>query len=108
MSGEYTVRPVGDVDIVQAEDLRAEWYRVVDGHEPERLVFDVSGVTFLDSAGLSAMAGVIRRQSAHGGTVAVRNASPMILKLLNLTGLDQVIEVLPPDAPHGLPIDRLD
>jgi anti-sigma B factor antagonist len=96
-------RPAGDVDIAVAEDLRAAWYAVLDERLPARVVVDLRDVTFMDSSGLSVLAGLARRQQPRGGTVAVCNPSEQIAKIMILTGLDKSVPILwtgcPEDAP---------
>ncbi len=54
------------------------------------LAIDLSDVSFLDSAGLRALVGGVRRAHYGGGAVVVCGARPHIRRLLALTGFDQV------------------
>ena len=98
MSGEWVLNPEGDIDLARTEQLRAEWYAEIDKHRPERLVIDLAVVPFMDSSGLSVLAGVTRRQRRHGGIVAVRNASPLIVRVIQISRISEVVEILPADA----------
>jgi anti-anti-sigma factor len=84
----------GDVDLAQAERLRAAWFAELDEYEPDLVVIDLAQVTFMDVAGLRVVAGVVERQRARGGSVGVSNASPMIMRLLRVTELDARLEAL--------------
>ncbi|HEX4865270.1 MAG TPA: STAS domain-containing protein [Acidimicrobiales bacterium] len=57
------------------------------------LLIDMSGVTFVDSAGLGALIGGIRRTRELGGEVVVSCTKPAILKLLRSTGFDRIVFV---------------
>jgi anti-sigma B factor antagonist len=59
----------------------------------DRLVIDMSGVTFVDSAGLGALVGWIRRVRELGGEVAVTCGRATILHLLHSTGFDRIVVV---------------
>ncbi len=60
-----------------------------------RLVIDLSGVPFVDSAGLGALVGGIRRVREHGGDVALACNRTTLVRLLNMTGVDRIVTVAP-------------
>ena len=93
MSTDYTLQPRGEIDIATAGELRDQWLSAIAQHQPNTVIFDLSQVTFLDSIGLGLIIGVHRRQRARGGSVAIINASPLILKMLHITGLHLVMDV---------------
>lgn len=53
-------------------------------------LFDLSRVPFMDSAGIGALVGGIRRPRELGGDVAVACDRPALLRLLRTTGLDRI------------------
>lgn len=57
------------------------------------LVIDLSAVPFVDSAGLGALIGGIRRTRERGGRVAVACSRPTLLRLLRNTGFDRIVTV---------------
>jgi anti-sigma B factor antagonist len=59
----------------------------------DRMVIDMSSVTFVDSAGLGALIGGIRRTRDLGGDVALACGRPTIRKLLHSTGFDRIVAV---------------
>lgn len=90
-TGEYTVcRPVGELDAFTVGQFR-ETLTELGGDR--RLVIDLSGVPFLDSAGLGALIGGVRRSREAGGDVAVYGARPAVARLLHTTGFDRVASV---------------
>ena len=58
-----------------------------------RLLIDMSGVPFVDSAGLGALIGGIRRARELGGEVAVSCNRPPLTRLLRTTGFDRIVTV---------------
>jgi len=58
-----------------------------------KVVIDLSEVPFMDSAGLGALIGGIRRAREHGGEVAVACSRPTLTRLLHTTGFDRIVPV---------------
>ena len=80
----------GEVDTVHAPKLREAAERLLaDG--AHSLVIDFRDIEFIDSAGLQAMVQSYKAADARGGTVTVRHPSDFTLKLLRLSGLDEVL-----------------
>jgi anti-sigma B factor antagonist len=81
----------GDLDYQGARVVRDAAKRLQKDCEP--LVVDLSGVPFVDSAGLAALIGLSRRIAETGGNVVVVGARRSILRLLRITGVDRRVEV---------------
>jgi anti-sigma B factor antagonist len=93
MPSDYTLQPEGEIDVATVGPLREQWLATIAEHEPDTVIFDLSQVTFLDSMGLGLILGVHRRQRLRGGSVAIINASPIVVKMLHITGLHLVMDV---------------
>ncbi|TNM58364.1 STAS domain-containing protein [Streptomyces sp. NP160] len=105
--GRFRVLAVsGEVDVYSAPSLKGLLVDVIDSTSASRgqdgsetptngVVLDLSGVPFMDSAGLGVLVGAQRR--AHGAGLALRLAggSAQLHRLLAMTGL---VKVLPPFA----------
>ncbi|MCA1595505.1 MAG: STAS domain-containing protein [Chloroflexi bacterium] len=81
----------GDVDVAVAEKLHEQLSRLVDAGYTE-LSVDCSGVTYFDSTGLSELVWAVRRMPDHG-RVKLTGCSPRLVKLLSITGLDNIFEL---------------
>lgn len=57
------------------------------------LVIDLSGVSFVDSAGLGALIGGIRRSRELGAQVALACERTSLLRLFHTTGIDRIVPV---------------
>ena len=42
MAGEYTLRPAGELDFEQAQQLRPQWLAAMAEHQPDTLVVDLA------------------------------------------------------------------
>jgi len=56
-------------------------------------VLDLTGVPFMDSAGLGACLGLLKRARAEGDQVAIAASASVVLRLLDLTHVPQVYPV---------------
>ena len=83
----------GEIDIFTAARLRERLSELAASSH--RMVIDLDQVTFIDSAGLSALVGTANRAAAHGTSLHVVCARPKILKLFRLTGLDRRLPPTP-------------
>jgi anti-sigma B factor antagonist len=91
--GYAIVTPAGEIDISTVPQLRERLFELTASRRP--LVADLDQVSFIDSAGLSALVGAANRTAAHGGSLRVVCARPKILKLFRLTGLDRRLPPAP-------------
>ncbi|MFJ1901217.1 MULTISPECIES: STAS domain-containing protein [unclassified Streptomyces] len=60
-----------------------------------RIVLDVQNITFMDSAGLGVLVYGMRNSEAEQGGLRLAGAGMQVRRLLNLSGLDEVISVFP-------------
>jgi anti-sigma B factor antagonist len=83
-------RPVGELDAYTVAAFRDALGGLATH---PRVVIDLSEVPFMDSAGLGALIGGIRRAREHGGEVAVACSRPTLTRLLHTTGFDRIVPV---------------
>lgn len=90
-TGSYTLcRPVGELDAYTVTDFRQSLGELATR---PAVVIDLSEVPFMDSAGLGALIGGIRRARENGGEVAVACSRPTLTRLLHTTGFDRIVPV---------------
>jgi anti-sigma B factor antagonist len=80
----------GDLDISSVEQLRTAVSEMAEGR-PEELTFEMSGLRFMDSAGIAVLLG------AAGAVPTVRLCNPTtaVRRVIELTGLTEVLQVEP-------------
>ncbi len=88
--GYVVCRPVGELDAFTVSQFRQALSEMASS---SRLLIDMSGVPFVDSAGLGALIGGIRRVRELGGDVAVSCNRPTLVRLLRTTGFDRIVTV---------------
>ncbi len=60
----------------------------------QQLIFDFSSLEFMDSSGIGVIMGRYRLISSMGGTVSVIGAAPYIEKILRLSGLEKIVQIV--------------
>ncbi|HLI00166.1 MAG TPA: STAS domain-containing protein [Acidimicrobiales bacterium] len=90
--GTAVCRLQGDLDTYTAPRLRQALAALASA---PRLVVDLSDVAFIDSAGLGALVGGIRRAQDAGGATAVVCRRPALVRLLEMTGFERLAPVAP-------------
>ena len=83
--------PTGTLDAYTVGGFRSALAKLPVG--PARVVINLTTVTFLDSAGLGAIVGAVRRIRETGGKVAVA-ASGAPARVLRTAGLDRIVTVV--------------
>jgi anti-sigma B factor antagonist len=83
----------GDLDLETSADLRQALLAVIDETEGTRVIVDLEGVDFIDSAGLGVLVGGRERARDADGDLVLVATGRNVLKVLELTGLDRVFEI---------------
>lgn len=88
------VSVAGELDAVAAPQLDSALAPLLAGEGGDGLVLDLSGVSFLDSSGLGVCIKAVKGVRANGGEVALVVTTPRLLKVLEITGIDQAVSVV--------------
>lgn len=83
-------RPTGDLDAYTVAAFRE---KLAELASHPRVVIDLSGVPFMDSAGLGALIGGIRKARENDAKVVVACNRPALTRLLHTTGFDRIVSV---------------
>jgi anti-sigma B factor antagonist len=78
----------GELDSSNAATLQ-ERVASIPPQPDRRLIFDLTGLRFMDSAGIAVLIGA----EARAGGVSLRNPSPIIKRVLEATGLSGVFSI---------------
>lgn len=88
------IRLSGELDHRQASHIRSEIDALIHDSMPKRLVFDLTGLDFMDSSGIGLILGRYKRMKSRGGSVAVSGVSRRMNQIFEMAGLYQVVEKL--------------
>jgi len=88
-AGTQVVILAGELDSSNADSLQ-ERVASIPPQPPRRLIFDLTHLRFMDSAGIAVLIG-----AAKASSVSLRNPSPIIRRVLEATGLSGVFSIEP-------------
>lgn len=93
--GPYKIlRPEGDLDVYTVGSLRDALGSIVEETSP-KVVVDLDSVPFMDSSGLGALMGGVRRLREAGGDLAISCTREQHLKLFTITGFGEGVSIAP-------------
>ena len=79
-----------DVDHHTARPIREKIDAKLFENKPRILIIDLSQVEFMDSSGLGLILGRAEKAAALNSEVHLKGASPTIMKLIRLSGLERI------------------
>ena len=88
--GAAVIRLSGELDMVSVESVRSVIEAALAARS-ERLVFEVSGLEFMDSSGIALLISMTRKVTA----VEVRNPTAIVRRIIELTGLTEILLMTP-------------
>jgi anti-sigma B factor antagonist len=92
-TGDCAVLQVtGEVDVYTAPILRQQILELA-AKGAVHLIADLSRVDFLDSTGLGALVGGLKRLREAGGSLVLVISTPRILRIFQITGLTKALAV---------------
>jgi anti-sigma B factor antagonist len=82
------IKLVGEIDLSNVDSVRATIEPTVS-NAPERVVFDLSRLDFLDSSGIA----LLLFAAATCGSVQLRHPSDIVRRIVEVTGLTDVLHM---------------
>ena len=83
----------GELDMSSAPLLVRE-LEAVEAEHPRQILLDLAELSFMDVTGLRTILDAARRARRAGRAFVIANPLPHIIRLLELTAIDQTVEVL--------------
>jgi anti-anti-sigma factor len=88
--GVHIVSLAGELDSSNVQRLN-EAIAPLLAERPERLIFDLGALRFMDSAGIAVLVGA----AVEVNTVQIRNPAPIVKRVIEVTGLSDVLRIVP-------------
>lgn len=81
-----------DLDHCTVTKLRDETDRLIERENIKHVIFDFTGVGFMDSSGIGLIMGRYKKVMFIGGKTAVTNVGETVNRIFNFSGLYKIIE----------------
>ena len=88
--GRLTFALKGQLDTITSKELEKELHASADG--VTELIFDLSGLSFITSAGLRVLA-VAQKVMKRQGRLVIRDPQPDVREVFDVTGLSNFMEI---------------
>ncbi|MDF2547105.1 anti-sigma F factor antagonist [Anaerosolibacter sp.] len=82
----------GELDHHTAEEIRDEIDREIEHYGAKNIIFDLSGMNFMDSSGIGVIIGRYKKVSKMGGEVAVVNINSRVERIFKMSGLFNIVK----------------
>ena len=88
------IRVGGEIDHHNAVTVRTGIDDRLAAERPQRVMLELSAVDFMDSSGLGLIMGRYALVKQYGGTLAVLDPSPAVLKIIKLAGMERMVSIM--------------
>ena len=88
-----TLEITEEIDHHTSEKIRRKADYEITRFMPRKVIFDFSNVEFMDSAGIGMILGRYKMMKMIGGNVEMKNVSPMLKKIFEMSGLTKICPI---------------
>lgn len=106
--GHTVVELRGELDVSTADDLRERLLAMLGEDRASSIILDLSGLSFMDSTGISVLAAAERRAHELGGTFSLAATQKIVARVLRITSLDRHFPIYPTVADALLAVSEAD
>ena len=82
-----------EIDHHTSEKIRRKADYEITRYMPRKVIFDFCNVQFMDSAGIGIILGRYKMMKMLGGSVEIKNVSPMLKKIFEMSGLTKICPI---------------
>lgn len=86
------VKLTGELDHHCCSEVRAAVDREIERSRSKNLIFDMDGVSFMDSSGIGIIIGRYKKINELGGRTLIIRAQPQVDRVLELSGIKKILE----------------
>jgi anti-anti-sigma factor len=84
----------GEIDLHVSPTV-TQWLNAMIDGKPQRLVIDLSGATYIDSAGLAALILAMQKVEGYGGRFFLTGVHETMRSIFETSRLDQIFQIFP-------------
>lgn len=87
------IRVIGEIDHHTSEIIRERIDKEFSRSNAKNIIFDFSGINFMDSSGIGIIMGRYRNAEQIGGKIAITGANASLDRIFNISGLYKIINI---------------
>ncbi len=95
------IRLPDEIDHHKSVDISSKADRYIMSGRVENVVFDFERTSFMDSSGIGIILGRYKKVSCFGGKVYAVNADSRIRRILLMSGLENMVEIMDAKKAYG-------
>lgn len=95
------IRPGEDLDHHNAEYIRIQSDEFLEKYPVNKVVFDFTGVEFMDSSGIGVVMGRYKQMQYAGGEVYVYGIGKSVDRIFQMSGLYRLVREYQPEREGG-------
>ena len=88
--GLVTLEITGRLDTTTAPNLESAINELLE--DTKELVFDMSGVEYISSAGIRVLLGAHKKMNSNQGTIRIEKANDIVREVFEMTGLLELLD----------------
>ena len=88
--GLVTLEITGRLDTTTAPNLESAINELLE--DTKELVFDMSGVEYISSAGIRVLLGAHKKMNLNQGAIRIEKANDIVREVFEMTGLSEMLE----------------
>ena len=89
-----TVYFEGEIDHHASEKIRGKIDEQIEEKMPEKVCFDLSAVTFMDSSGIGLIMGRYKKLTTMGSPLVVKSVATQVERMIAMSGIDKLVKVV--------------
>lgn len=86
------VKIQGELDHHTAEEIRNQIDYELDNNRVKNILFDFSGLSFMDSSGIGVLMGRYKKASQRNGQVGLYHINPQVRRIFEISGLLRILK----------------
>jgi stage II sporulation protein AA (anti-sigma F factor antagonist) len=87
-----------EIDHHSSEKIRTRVDYEIGRFMPKKVILDLERVNFMDSAGIGLIIGRYKQTKMYGGELELRNVSPKLKRIFDMSGIENVVLVKEKEA----------
>ncbi len=88
----HVVSLSGEINLRSSPNLHASLLEIIEGR-PDRIILDLSGVSYMDSSGIGTLVEIKRRVERYKGSLILAALQPRVRSLFEITKLERFFAI---------------